>query len=287
MTNTNGGEPLITVIVAVLNNADTIGRCLESVERQTYPFVELIVIDGGSVDGTFEKAMKFKKAVGYMESRPDGGIHHAWNKALKKMKGDWACFLGADDFLWEEDVLEKLVPRLKEARPGCSVVYCDAAGVLDGEVVEVRGGPWNRRLFFDTMYFSHQGVMHHKSVFERFGGFDQTFKVTGDYDFLLRCLRSADPLYVPGLILSGYTVCGMSNRIENAAVVPVEAQRARKKNGAKNFSAPLFLHFLLCNAWGIASKNIGRNNANKLADLYRKCKGKPPMYRRGDRRRFA
>ncbi len=277
-------KPLISVIVAVLNSADTVGRCLSSVSVQTYPHFELLVIDGGSDDGTLEEIKRYRPWISYLESGPDQGIFHAWNKALKRMRGDWACFLGADDYLWSSDVFGSIAPALEGAFPAFPVVYMNAAGVLDGEVAEWRGCPWDRKRFFDTMYFSHQGVMHHRSLFERYGAFDQSFRIAGDYDFLLRCLRHEEALYLPDSVLSAYTVCGLSNAVENAGIVPAEARRARTKNGAAHLSLPWLRHAVLCKLWKLASAGVGRSNANRLADLYRVCIGKKPIYSGGDRR---
>ena len=276
-------KPLISVIVAVLNSADTVGRCLSSVSGQTYPRFELLVVDGGSGDGTLEEIKRYRPWISYLESRPDRGIFHAWNKALKRMRGDWACFLGADDYLWKNGVFEEIAPALEGAFPDYPVVYMDAAGVLDGEVAEWRGGPWDRKRFFDTMYFSHQGVMHHRSLFDKYGDFDQSFRIAGDYDFLLRCLRHEEALYLPDSVLSAYTVCGLSNAVENADVVPAEAKRARTRNGAANLSIPWLRHAILCKFWKLATVGVGRSGANKLADFYRVCIGKKPMYSGGDR----
>jgi glycosyltransferase involved in cell wall biosynthesis len=91
---------MISVIVAVFNGAKTLQQCIDSVAGQTYPHKELIVIDGGSIDGTREILEGDATKLAYWVSEPDRGIYHAWNKALARARGDWICFLGADDYLW-------------------------------------------------------------------------------------------------------------------------------------------------------------------------------------------
>lgn len=75
---------LISVIVATFNNEGTLQQCIDSVAGQTYPHKELIVIDGGSSDGTVEPLKANKEKIAYWVSEPDRGIYQAWNKALPK-----------------------------------------------------------------------------------------------------------------------------------------------------------------------------------------------------------
>jgi len=75
-------NPLITIIIAVLNSKESLERCIESVSNQTYPNRELIIIDGGSTDGTVEILKNNNDKIAYWESSPDRGIYHAFNKAI-------------------------------------------------------------------------------------------------------------------------------------------------------------------------------------------------------------
>ena len=80
--------PTITIVIAVFNGAKTLERAIESVARQTYPYKELIVMDGGSTDGTVEILKRYGATIKYWESKPDRGIYHAWNKALDHAEGE-------------------------------------------------------------------------------------------------------------------------------------------------------------------------------------------------------
>ena len=77
-------EPSISVIVAVLNGAKTLQRCIDSVAQQTYPNKELIIIDGGSQDGTVDILKANQGKITSWISEPDRGIYSAWNKGLAK-----------------------------------------------------------------------------------------------------------------------------------------------------------------------------------------------------------
>ena len=122
-------NPVVTVVVAVRNGARSLQRCIVSVAGQTLTAHELIVMDGGSSDGTVEILKANAEKIGYWESSPDRGIFHAWNKAVARARGDWICFLGADDYLWSPDTLEQFYPHLEGALPAHKVVYGTVAVV--------------------------------------------------------------------------------------------------------------------------------------------------------------
>jgi glycosyltransferase involved in cell wall biosynthesis len=140
-------HPLITVIVAVLNRAATVKRCLESIEAQDYPAKELIVMDGGSTDGTLTLLEEYRSHMAYFESASDRGIYHAWNKALKHACGEWVCFLGADDFFWSPHALTEMAPFLIEAAErGIRIVYGQVVKINQaGSVLRVEGSFPTRR----------------------------------------------------------------------------------------------------------------------------------------------
>ena len=136
----------ITVIIAVLNADKTLARCLDSVAGQAWPDVELIVMDGGSVDGSCRIIERYRPHITFFESKPDKGVYHAWNKALKKATGEWITFLGADDRFTGPTVLADLVPYLTRAQEdGVRVVYPKALKVDEnGNALGELGKPWSR-----------------------------------------------------------------------------------------------------------------------------------------------
>ena len=227
-------RPLVTVIVAVRNGARNLQRCIDSVSTQTLPNRELIVMDGGSTDGTVDILKANAATVGYWESEPDRGIFHAWNKAVARARGEWLCFLGADDYLWAPDTLEQFRPHLKAATPAHRVVYGPVASVaFSGETVAVIDQPWERarHRILVAMSIPHTGLYHHRTLFEEHGPFDEGFQQLGDYDFLLRELKNRPPLYVPGLIQAGYEEGGVSTRLSAGMRIVRERRRALVGNG--------------------------------------------------------
>ena len=91
--------PLISVITVSYNAVSTIEDTILSVINQTYPNIEYIIIDGGSADGTVDIIEKYVDRISYWVSEPDKGIYDAMNKGLKVANGDWAIFMGSDDYV--------------------------------------------------------------------------------------------------------------------------------------------------------------------------------------------
>ena len=233
---THKKNPRFTIVTAVLNQAATLHHCLESIIGQTLPDKELIVIDGGSKDGSVDIIKSFQRSIAWWESRLDRGIYHAWNKALKHAKGEWICFLGADDCFYDSFALEKTAPLLSKAlAQGCRLAYGQVAKVnAAGNVVQLLGKPWEKISWQIRhgmpIHMPHPGMMHHRSLFEEYGIFDEKFRIAGDYEFLLRELK--DParkaIYL-GFPLVKFGIGGISEANRLATIK--EARQARLKHG--------------------------------------------------------
>ena len=269
----------ISVIVAVYNAASTLQQCIDSVTSQTYSNRELIIWDGGSTDGTLEILRANASKISFWESAPDNGIYDAWNKALKHATGDWICFLGADDHLWNETVFERLAPYLRSPER-YRVVYGRVAVVNKlGEVSRYDGLPWEevRRSFAHTMAIPHTGLMHHRSLFAEHGMFDDSFRIAADYDFLMRELRTRDALHAPDVIAVGMRHGGTSHSPSNQRRLLEEFARVRKKHGTR---APLLwsrvrFKMTVCD-WVV--RLFGERTFRRGADWLRIVTGRPRVW---------
>lgn len=265
-------QPLITIIIATLNCADTIKRCLESIVFQTYPYKELIVMDGDSTDGTVEILKRNDNNITYWESKPDRGIYHAWNKALTHARGEWICFMGADDYLWNDCVLTELLPYLHHAYESViRVVYGKIARIDENEKIHAYWGkPWARIRWQMPhgmpLGLPHTGMMHHRSLFKNHGFFDETFHIAGDYEFLLRELkdRNNQALFVGELITIAQQIGGLAD--SNSLYFHREVLRARKKNGLNRLSwiwLAVHVRSFLRERWRLLNSRIERKSIDK------------------------
>ncbi len=273
--------PLITVIVAVFNGAKTIQECIESIINQSYQNKEIIIIDGGSTDGTIEVLKRNNNKITYWSSEKDKGIYNAWNKGLLQSKGDWICFLGADDYFWNARVLDNMATQLAMIPSNIHVVYSQIMLLnIDGDSLYPIGEPWEKikYQFKQVMCIPHQGVMHRSKLFEQNGNFDESFRIAGDYEFLMRELKTGDAVFVPNLITSGMRQGGISSDPANTLSAMQEFRLAQRMHGQRlpgwkwlMATARVYARMML---WRI----LGERVARRALDQYRRLMGLPSYW---------
>ncbi len=156
-------EKLISIIVPVLNRENTIGRCIESVLGQSYPNLELIIVDDGSTDGTLKVVDKYRAIDDRVKLIPSSrlGANHSRNDGIKIARGDYIAFLDSDDFIVPH-YLRKLYEAITVNND--EVAMCLFAEVYgDKEIVSDYFKLYNEaasqyRLLRDTMYNRCKGA---------------------------------------------------------------------------------------------------------------------------------
>lgn len=212
------GTPLISIVIACFNAAGTLDAAIGSVLAEAGDDVELIVIDGGSVDGTQAVIERHAARLGYRTSERDNGIYDAWNKGVRAARGRYIGFLGADDVLLPGAVAA--YRRLIAAVPDAEYL---SARVRHG--ARVIGQAWRWQRFRRYMTVAHVASLHRRSLFDRIGLFDDSFAITGDYELLLRAgptLRTAFMTDITVQMGVGGISSGRSDRVF------AEASRAKR-----------------------------------------------------------
>jgi glycosyltransferase involved in cell wall biosynthesis len=217
-------QPLVTVITAVFNGRPHLTGCLDSVLRQDYPNIEHILWDGGSTDGTVDILRQYDDRIALWRSEPDKGIYDAWNKALLEARGEWICFLGADDELLP-DAVSSYMAFASENR-GAEYLASKGRVVHPSGYEEIYGRPWTWKKFSRRMYALHVGSMHKKTLFERYGHFDTSYRMTADYEFLLRPGAELRFAFMPRV-----TVFIRGGGISDSTQALHEANRAKLETG--------------------------------------------------------
>jgi glycosyltransferase involved in cell wall biosynthesis len=181
---------MISVVTPSYNQARFLERTLRSVlDEQPGVEVELIVIDGGSTDGSVAILERYAPRLAYWVSEPDRGQAHAINKGLSRARGDILCWLNSDDRL-EPGALAP-VARVLSPAGGVEVV---AGGVTfvdehDVELVRLpaRYSGRKRLVEYWNSYDLHQpSIFWRRSVAERVGPIDESLGLTMDFDYWLR-----------------------------------------------------------------------------------------------------
>lgn len=227
-----GSRPYVSVIIATYNAATTLERCLSSLASQSFRDWELLVADGGSTDATHAILDAHRDVIAWQTSGPDRGIYDAWNKALAHASGTWVMFLGADDRLHDAGSLEQVVRALR-ASDRSRVVY-GRLNVVDaaGRSLYQLGWDWGRTRasFKKMMSIPHPATFHHISLFRDRGRFDPSYRVAGDYEYLLRELPANDAQFTDVLV-ADMSNGGVSNQAKLRATAAIEVHRARRVHG--------------------------------------------------------
>jgi len=264
----------------------TLPLCFEKLWAQRFRDWELIVVNGASNDGTTEYLNGISEKIDVLISEPDTGVYNAWNKAIKVASGEWICFVGADDEFASPLVLEQVASVLKNKVRDEKYVYGSINVVNQrGAILERLGSPWNevRDTFKSIHCVPHTGSFHHRSMFES-GGFDESFKIAADYEFLLRYLKTGEAFYIENLVTLHMRVGGMSSRPENSFINLFENRRALQKHGlAGFFPSKIWIgRFLRVCLRVFLARVLNKTKQAKLLDLGRKLLGKPPYWEKLD-----
>jgi glycosyltransferase involved in cell wall biosynthesis len=195
----------ISIVIPAFNAAPLIGRCLDGLARQTLPPHEVLVMDGGSTDGTAAVVQGRAAQLSGLRwfSAPDRGIYDAMNKGLAQATGDWVFFLGADDRLHDDDVLRQIAAHLDE---GTDFVHGDVVRVTKQRI---EGGPYDHERLCNQN-ICHQAIFYRRSLLQRVGSYNLDYPVYADWDLNLRCFAAGcRPRHVP-LVVSLYDGGGFS-----------------------------------------------------------------------------
>ncbi|WP_276132857.1 glycosyltransferase family 2 protein [Polluticoccus soli] len=175
--------PRISVIIPVFNGEHTIEAAVLSVATQTYDNIELLVMDGGSKDGTVLMLERLSKIyrLQYM-SEKDKGVYDAMNKGIARATGEWIFFLGADDVLYDKDVFKDIFLGGGLDVKNLDIIYGD---VLLKEQNKIYGGAFNKWRIL-SKNISHQAIFYNRALFDKNGHYDLKYSILADYVFNLK-----------------------------------------------------------------------------------------------------
>ena len=178
--------PLITVIIPTYNRFQFLLEAVESVEAQSYPNLEIIVVDDGSTDETSSLSKKDNLKYIFQENK---GPSAARNTGAIAAKGDWLAFLDSDD-LWTPKKLMKQWDAL-ENNPDCKAVYTNEIWIRNGVRINQckkhkKYSGWIYPQCLPLCIISPSSILLHKKMWEEVGGMDESLPMAEDYDLWLR-----------------------------------------------------------------------------------------------------
>jgi glycosyltransferase involved in cell wall biosynthesis len=170
----------ISVITVVKNSVSLIEQTLISIFGQTYRDIELIIIDGKSIDGTLDIIANYKDQISSFISEEDNGIFDAMNKGVSYCSGEWVCFLNAGDTFVDRKSLENLSDNWDRK----SKIILSNTRILDknGALESFYKADINK-IKFNTPAFHQSQIVRSELLKSR--PYDCYFNLTADYDFIL------------------------------------------------------------------------------------------------------
>jgi glycosyltransferase involved in cell wall biosynthesis len=232
----------ISVITVARNAAATIEATIRSVAGQSYPHIEYIVIDGGSIDGTQEVILKHRSKIAAFKSEPDHGMYDAMNKGLRLARGDIIGFLNADDVYSDSQVLETIARTMEEKRvDACygDLVYVDKRN--PSRVVRYwRSQPYREGLFEKGWMPAHPTFYARRWVYDKFGGYDLAYRYQSDFELTMRFLavNKISTAYIPQVLVKMRSG-GASRGLWHILMGNIEAYRACRRHSLR--VTPLFI----------------------------------------------
>lgn len=192
--------PKVSVVTTTYNDIENLKRILAEVKRQTYPNIEHIIVDGGSTDGTVDLLKELEeKEPGRISwiSEKDNGIYDAINKGIRMATGEivGCCF----DRYADEGVLMRMVEIME--KEGTDGVHGDLC-YMDGDRI-VRKWHQGQGVIRSGWMPGHPTLYLKKEVYDKFGLYRTDYRISGDYEFMVRILyrKEVTLSYLPEILI--------------------------------------------------------------------------------------
>ncbi len=199
----------ISIITPSYNSEKTITQTIESIINQDYKDFEYIIIDGNSTDKTLAIIKEYRKKIPIkLVSEKDLGVYDAMNKGIKLSAGEIISILNSDDIYDNSNVLNNIQSAFKENNKA-EIVYGDIKYFSNNPNQTTRywkAGNYNEKKLNSGWTIPHPALFVRKSVYQKHGGFNLSFKIAADYEFVLRILKihKINSFYLPLICVRMY-----------------------------------------------------------------------------------
>lgn len=216
----------VGIITVNFNQGEGLAKTMQSVLDQTVP-CDYIVIDGGSTDTSKTEIEKQASKLNYWISEKDNGVYDAMNKGIQASQAEYLLFLNSGDQLASADVIEQALPYLTAER---DIVYGNLLINDQGKISEgfMPDAIDLKQMMNDTLW--HPVSFVKRDLFLKYGNYDTSFKIVGDYDFFFRVIISKNVnCFHISKFISIFHLDGMSSSPSNVPIIRAEKELVQKK----------------------------------------------------------
>lgn len=219
-----------SLVTITYNSEKTLAKNLASVQKQQYKKIEHVLIDGASTDNTIEIAKTFSHLTKII-SEPDNGIYDALNKGIKNSSGEIIGFLNSDDTFFDENSLQIISDSFNEDTDCIfgDLIYSD----YNENIKRVwKGSIFNKGAFQKGWMPAHPTFYCRRSIYEKFGFYNDSYKIAGDFELMLRFFEKYNirSKYIPNTLVN-MKIGGASNKgIKSKTDILKEEFRAFREN---------------------------------------------------------
>ena len=235
----------ISIITVSFNSSKTIINSINSVNNQNYKNIEHIFIDGNSDDGTFELIKKYSTRSKIVISEPDEGLYDAMNKGIKIATGDIIGILNSDDIFSSTTIISIIADAFK--RNKCDILYGNI-NYINNENKNVRywkSSKFIKGTFKNGWHPPHPSLFIKKDVYDNYGNFDISLKISSDFDLMLRFFeKSNNKCFYLDKTIVNMMIGGRSNTIKGIIKGSKEIKLAFTKNKIKPAYLYLFNRYM-------------------------------------------
>lgn len=248
----------LSIITINYNDAIGLRKTIESVVSQSFRDFEYIIIDGGSSDNSKNVILEYQSKITNWVSEKDNGIYNAMNKGILKARGEYCLFLNSGDFLVNQNVLQSVLSHPTNA----DIIYGNIHIDWGNNITQ---GKMPNKITFEQMYLDtlwHPVSFIKRNLFEKFGFYNESYKIVADYDFFFNVIIMKSVLlsYVD-IDISVYNVNGLSSKPENKIL-----ERAERKKVVESYLTPSIIEF--ANTYCVKD-NSNNSFIKKIKHLFR------------------
>ena len=197
-SNSSVAGPLVTVVIPTYNRPGYLKNAIRSVLNQTYPNLEIIVVDDAS-DLDYESLEEKFPSVTFMKNDKNRGACYSRNRGLEAANGEYINFLDDDDELFPEKISLQVDRFQQTDEPELGMVTCHLVDERSGKPVEVRNrvrGNIYRKTLARYAVSGTETMLFRKELVVKAGGFDDHLPANHEYDLLIRITKSVTVDYV-------------------------------------------------------------------------------------------